>query len=854
MEPTPLALLINSFPIFSNANVIFRIVRLFCAALLLSATFVVAAQDYLDYIFADFKIDNRIISSELELVTRDYRDFYLALTSFNEHLACTLKLDSDARLLSGDFWGQTISLNLEAQAFLVDEDDVYLNINVLTYFPLEYEFNHAKQWLSIFTDGKHPKTQEIIREQRKNLIEAIKERQKEVLVKSDRYEIFTPPNLDINLGIKNKDKLEQAMYAQATGDFLFHQGSIQISTSSNQKPHGRAIFARKLDVGLTPMSYEFGDIKIPQSAFIPTVSSGLGFYIGQDARRSQKLRDNVNGYTLPGSEIELHQGDYLVDFTVADESGYYELGKLDFRRSETSYFIKIIAPDGKTTRQEIKKPTWKGLKVGQWSPEFVYMDAGAYVLNKTRSTRDDRFAMIGSSYVFDEEQLVRGGVEWHKTSSGTYNVPFVDYEFISQDGSELSSKIGFADAWLHENRLKWVVNSAHSLDLQIARSKAYDNIQNRKTLGYYFTDDKRRFQSVYSYSSGMGVTEKSVISQLGLSDVDKSFLLTWDKKIVSQSADRVTLVTSASGTWGAVNLSLTREFQQQHQDYLSLSYSKLINGYSFSASTSYSTRQSKVATYMRLSKSWGKLSSSFSISKSESQPLIVGLNIAFSFNAKAPFETLNSRSYRNGATIKNWAFLDGNYNGKWDEELNEQTIPGVRLEARSSVTADIEIDERSHLFGVDAYDPSLFQVNSEQVDNPFLIPLYPSIQVESHPGGRVDVAIPLQLFYEAEGEIILLDKTGQASRHTGYVALELVDLDSKSAPVRVAYTEKDGFYIIDKIKRGRYTLRVSKEYLDENNITCSPCEYSIDTQSADDFIMYVSDIVLRAREVNSNEE
>ncbi|CAM3933627.1 hypothetical protein [Pseudoalteromonas byunsanensis] len=812
------------------------------------------AQEYLDFIFADLKIDNRLVSGEVELITRDYENFYLSLQSFNEHLACELILDMNSGLLTGKFWDEEVNKTLSPELFMLEEDEPFVSIRLLAVLSIEYEFNHAKQWLRIITNDMHPRTKELIAQERKKLIAAIKERKASLLVKENEYRAFTAPNMDVNLALKHQKDAGYYAYAQLTQDLLYHQADIQMSQSDNNELTGEAVFSRKLHMHRVPMSYKFGDVRASQATLSQNVSKGVGLYFGQDERRSQKLQENVSGYIIPGTEVSLFQNDYLLDFVVARDDGFYEFKGLNFRDHRAVYRIRFNYPDGRVEERAISKPSWQGLREGQWTPEFLYVDSSESLLKTYGAKNERKFAMANATYIYSKSTLLRGGLEWSDSEQQSNLIPFTDIEWRDDTGSLFTSKLGYSDQLIYEGQLN-INSNNHAVYLQNSKRDMEDSIVRSRSVGYIYTGEVFKFDSRYydASSSGFNAQEQGVEFKLGYSAKGHSHYISWNNQVSGFSADKVSFVSSYNSSWGALNLSLSREFYERKADQFMLSYNKYWQGYNFSTSVRYAPERKDTTTKFRLSKSLESVSLSFSLSNSTAGESVATLNFSFSFHGKAPLKTLSSSSYRRGSVVKNWAFLDSNYNGMWDGELSEPILNGVKLKASQQRPKEFVSEEQSHMVGVDVYDPTIFHVDAESLDNPFLIPVFPTVQLESHPGGVIDVALPFQQVFEAEGEVIKFNAQGKQERNSGFVPLEILTLEGEQSSLREYSTEHDGFFIIDRLQKGQYLLTVPEQYLRDHNLECENCQQVIDTQMADDYIFFLEPIKLIPKAIASKE-
>ncbi|MFT2111703.1 hypothetical protein [Marinomonas sp. 2405UD68-3] len=820
-----------------------RIIPLIICSLLSFSTAIYGnSEDFIDYLFVDLKIDDRQISGEIELITRDYINFYLPIEQFNHYLSCNLILNTEDGRLSGNFWKEEIDILLEDGFFFEESGDKYISINTLKLFSIDFNLNHPKQWLNITTNDRHPKTKEIITQQRKKLIQVINERNSSLLVKENEYQLFTPPNIDVNLSLQNQDNFGYQMYSQLTQDALYHQANIKVSKNDGDNYRGEAILSRKLRSNGIPMTYNFGDMSLSQSVFSEVGSKGLGFYFGQDNRSSQKLQENVSGYALPGTEAALFLDDFLVNFTRVGSDGYYEFNDLNLKNDKSTYRIVFTHPDGTKEVREISQPNWQGLRADQWTPEFIFIDFSKGFLNSSTVKSEKKFAMANATYVYNEHTLLRGGTEWSYNGQEHNLLPFTDLEWRNTKDSSFTAKLGYSDQLLYEAKYNTKINN-HSLHIKKDQRGVETQLINSNLIGYEYTGDKFKFGTTYfeSSNSGLNVNERGVETKLGYSSNNHSHYFNWRHQITGAGADKASLISSYSSTLGSLNVSISRTFLEKHSDQVTLSYNSFWRGYHLSSSIRHTTENKDTTTNYRLSKSLDNLTIGASISHKSNGDLFANLNLSLSLNSSAPLKTLRNSSYTRGSVIKHWAFLDENYNGTWEEE---PILEGVKLTAQQQNPKEIKIKNKSHLIGINSYEPTIFYVDAESLDNPFLLPMYPRVKLESHPGGVLDVALPFHKMFEVEGEVFLFNQLGEKKNHTGYIPLEIISLNTNKEDFKKVHTEQDGFFIIDKLQSGIYRLKVSEQYLKNNDLDCSGCDQIIDTLLAEDHIFFSEPITL----------
>lgn len=113
------------------------------------------------------------------------------------------------------------------------------------------------------------------------------------------------------------------------------------------------------------------------------------------------------------------------------------------------------------------------------------------------------------------------------------------------------------------------------------------------------------------------------------------------------------------------------------------------------------------------------------------------------------------------------------------------------------------------LTSLDAFAPVNFQVDQASLEDPFWIASPEGVEVTLRPGapGRVDFAVV------STGEIdgVIYRQGNEGTDPTGEVIVQLVN--NKGDIIKEVESQYDGFYLIDFIAPGTYTLRVEPEQL-----------------------------------------
>ncbi|UAA40637.1 hypothetical protein KIH87_09970 [Paraneptunicella aestuarii] len=206
-------------------------------------------------------------------------------------------------------------------------------------------------------------------------------------------------------------------------------------------------------------------------------------------------------------------------------------------------------------------------------------------------------------------------------------------------------------------------------------------------------------------------------------------------------------------------------------------------------------------------------------------------------------------SVKKGNYLSLKPFLDLNQNDQWDE--NEEFLSEVNLIQKNKTFRKNVTNNSIKLYGIDAYNPKTYTIDDEELNNPFITPKYQDIKLESHPGGEVELKIPFYIHFEIEGEIQLFDDDNNPIERVGQLPLNLYkyndDEQGNEQPelFKTYWSEPDGFYVLDKVRPGKYMLRIDNEFIAGQEITCTTCEFILNTEEAKDYVLFANTLTLK---------
>ncbi|HVY13526.1 MAG TPA: carboxypeptidase-like regulatory domain-containing protein, partial [Alphaproteobacteria bacterium] len=170
---------------------------------------------------------------------------------------------------------------------------------------------------------------------------------------------------------------------------------------------------------------------------------------------------------------------------------------------------------------------------------------------------------------------------------------------------------------------------------------------------------------------------------------------------------------------------------------------------------------------------------------------------------------MQSNSMASGGAIAARVFLDENYNGIYDH--GEKLVPDAALRL-DKIPRKAENGEY-FITSVAPYQPVMVDVDATSIKDPLLSPASDGFRVVTRPGDVVTLDFPLVSTSEIDGTVMLQDEAGNKY----YVPDIVVELrNAKTQKVeRSVISESDGFFYINKVRPGNYTVTIPAEALKE---------------------------------------
>lgn len=189
-------------------------------------------------------------------------------------------------------------------------------------------------------------------------------------------------------------------------------------------------------------------------------------------------------------------------------------------------------------------------------------------------------------------------------------------------------------------------------------------------------------------------------------------------------------------------------------------------------------------------------------------------------------------------------FVDNNGNGQFDPD-DDEAIKGARFRVNSGGSKDAT-DEAglAYLQDIPTDFDTRIRLNEGSLRNPYWVALRPEYRINMRPGKTVSLDFPVVISGEVDGTVYLQEGKMEA-KPASNVAVQL--FSDRGELIRETRSAYDGFYLLDKLKPGRYVLKLSNEQLDRVGLRTDRSEHTVivegngDIKSGIDFVLRLRD-------------
>ena len=735
----------------------------------------------------------------------------------------------------------------------VFDDDIFVDVRVLAkWFPIDIRFDLPNLLIEIESREPLPIEEKLARDTRRKKL--LRQREKAEVMYPEiplPYQVISWPITDSSMEFsfqKNDSgttqtfrqttfatadigKLSAELFLNADGQNFIPQARLKIGKKDSKN---------ELLGDLKASEFAFGDISDPQLSMVSNSKLGMGVLLSNLPLDEPTEFDRItlDGDLGLGWEVELYRNEVLLDFRVARTDGRYEFQDVPLLFGVNILRLAFYGPQGQV-REDIRqiRVSPDQVKPGEHRYRFAY-------------NQQERQVLIGDVDDPADPDLQGKGRLFVEYGTGLTKFLSANFNFVSipmegghhnyagfntraslgpvfgrfdliRDLSEgwagrLSAQTSIAGIILigeHQRLYDFVSEEFSSSDdpaEHISNLRMEGVLQPHPVVHVPFslTADHEQARS--------GDTDTSLSSRLSTSISGATVTNSTKWQLTKSGSTRNTTVDGSFLIGGRI-----KDVRVRGQVGYSLSPELDIPDSNISADWRFN---SDVSMQAGLSFDFSEdQSETFSLGGYRTFPLFsLGLNMNYSttneLNALMSLSFSSARMPRTGdrvirsgrmaetGAISARVFLDKNLNNKFDDE--DEALQDVGFSANGTALKTLTREDGiAYVSGLDIYNDLNFAVAPGSLEDPFWVAQPEGVSVILRPGLAAQVDFPVVSTGEIDGTVY-----HQTKNEVRDVTVQLVDQDGKV--VKEAKSAYDGFYLLDFIRPGRYTLRIDPEQLE----------------------------------------
>ncbi len=778
---------------------------------------------------------------------------------------------SENRLFSLDLSAQQVVINGEVRpvdpAFVEQlPDDIYVDVRTLaTWFPIDISYDIPNLILNIESREPLPVESRLKRDNLRKKIFAQKSSDTKNLPKVEiPYKWITWPVSDSTLDFtvsssEQGPTLTRSYTTLATADLAKLNADIFISGNEKKQVNvARIKLGRQNAEGgllgkMNATKFAIGDIYGPQISQMTRTKVGRGFTVANTpvGNESEFDRITLQGDLQLGWEVELYRNEVLLDFRESQTDGRYLFENVPLLFGVNVIKLKFYGPQGQQ-REEIQQ-----IRVG---PDQVKPGKHNYSMSFNQQERltltgddednnSDGFqgkSRYAAQYKYGINKNLSIGTNFasipfeggHKTYVGTNIVTSLGPIYMRSDLTrDLSG--GMAGTLSAQTRVFGVSVLGEHTVLQNFLSEEFTDVSDPQT-----SKSRLRFDGVirsdfmpqipYAFNVNRETSksgDKTTTFQNRLSTaVNRASVSNTLNLTLTDPAETASTRTS-TGTFqlgGSIGDIRTRgQFSYDVLPELSLNAVALSGEWRVNPKLNARTGISKQLTGTALTSFTAGINSDLDIVAAgidgeydSAGDYTVKLKLTYSWGKDAADGGLRvaakPTAERGTMTARVFRDLDGD--GVYTEGVDEP-LEGVKFTSeRTKLPQKTNDKGLAFVTAMDTYEPVSFGIDQATLTDPFWVATPEAVQVTLRPGVPGHVDFPVVTTGEIDGVIYRQKDTW--SETASDVVVQLVD--QKGDVVDETRSQYDGFYLMEFIRPGTYTLRINPDQLDRLKLPAVP--------------------------------
>lgn len=765
-------------------------------------------------------------------------------------------------------------------------DDIYVDVRTLAqWFPINFKFDLPNLVLSLTSREPLPLEARLLREQQRDRMLSQRQVDQRKLPKIEvPYEWVTWPVSDTTLEFNVSSTDGQTEFTRsystlATADILKLNADLFISgTDKDQIGVARLKLGRQDDAGgllgkLNATQFAVGDVFSPQIKHMTRSQVGRGFEISNAPIGDSNEFDRITlqGDLQLGWEVELYRNEILLDFRQSQADGRYLFEDVPLLFGVNVIKLIFYGPQGQR-REEIQQ-----LRVGpdqikpgdhQYSFSFNQEDR-LLLMGDDKTITDQSFqgkSRFAAQYKYGINKNLSIGTNFasipfeggHRVYTGANIVTSLGPIYARTDITK-DIEGGWATTLSAQTRLFGINVIGEHTYLNDFQSEEFDGESDPQE-----TDSRIRLDGVFRWDVLPHIPYSFNINHQSFKSRDRA----------TQVQNRLSTAIGRASVSNTLSLNFSDPAETSDTETMdgTIQLGGLIGPVRTRGQVSYSVIPETTFTSVALSGDWAldkKLNARAGITRqlsgSDDMSLSLGVNSDLEYVAAGVDTTISDKGDYSGrlrltyswgkdaadgglrlaskptaerGTMTARVFLDLDSDGKYDPEVDE-ALEGVGfVSGRSKLDSKTNEDGLAFVTSLETFKSVPFEVDIGTLEDPFWITDPEGVEVKLRPGVPGHIDFPVVSTGEIDG-IAYIRKDG-LSEPASDVVIQL--LNDKGDIVKETRSQYDGFYLIDLIRPGSYTLRVDPEQLER--IGLPPASTKLVEIEKDGTILNGEDVVI----------
>ncbi len=809
-------------------------------------------QPEFDVLFLDAFLAKNSLDIPLEVITVDFEEFYLPLEEVALMLELPLVIDDENQHIGGWFLNEknAVTIDLNAGRFVVgdksglvtnnqwviEDDLLYIQAKALTdWFGIHSTIKSNTLKINFTSEQLLPAQAKLKRKIKHQRFDSLKGKSRLAHVIDDRYQWFTLPVFDLSSQMRWQDKAgsqssDSSYVVTGSGDIAKHGSEYWFNqTPGNQQL--RLKLHKKISLEQRDWYYDFGDIVAGGTELTGGGGLGRGFsFRNSNDTKTGFSTHRFEGNAQPGWEAELYRDDSLIDYLEVKQDGRYVFADVPVRMGKNNFKIILYGPQGE---QKIIEESFTGFQLdqaqGQWTPTFSINQPNKRLIPLDFNQKDGLNINTGLSYGINDKLQASFGWQQQLQPQQEQQANKQSSQYINNalTGVWQNTVFNVASSFNPQNRAFGYKANVQSQwwnhDWQLSMQKVAGlQQQSSDSINLSVFGNQSLFSEQDNYSLSLdhfndinGTTNIATVNfsanyeQLSLNN-------RWEAQKDSQGTI-ATGTTGISANFGSHKFRVEGRYNlwpKRKIETFSASYSRRFKSAFLQLRGSLRQSEDNSDISAQLSWKFDHFTLGSRLLVDEQKNVSAALTFSMSLGMLPQGFHTSRNALKRTATIKAMAFMDNNYNGRFDS--NETPVAGVSFKGNDKWT-NITTDERGVVYLPQAKTSSaqFVEFDPDSLDDPFLAVDKSRFSIQTHAGGLNELSIPIYQTTEIEGEITLQKTTDGQAKTQAAVPLLLIDLQGNT--VKRILSEYDGFFIFDGVKPGQYRIVVETDYLKRKN-------------------------------------